>query len=510
MGAGLTDISSRLGQGGLAEAVVLPVTGPYVVGCLPVDGHQRPLKEGEVSKSCLPNTKDQANLPKSFQFDDLVLGYFLHDRAKFRARAVGTISGVRPGDKVVVRNVDKGLERSAHVNARGHFRIGIPADALWPVERRSLLGLTDDDYGPAAPFADTPKLGDRMTFTVYEGDTDKVRGSLDAFAWQVEFQGTTYAEKAPLVALQEGLGYQRNTPDFRQFFQIASHAIAQADPAVWAQHYFLYPIEAPYDPNWWPGRMHALVMPTIGDHNVPVATGVALGRTSGLLGSWVKDPNLPAEQGWRAIFSPDPRYGVSVDQWLIDRYVVEGDDRLERYSDFAKPTPGVLFDPDNVSDGAASFTCGDSDWSAQIGENGCTEDYEGKEVFFSVPTPDKGKELRLDHKRADGSHDAFRIPLIRPVGQHGIYNPQPFRVFDADAYMQNWNSRFMVSRGVKVSHEAGCDCSGLGYPGYKVKGKDVWPGISGGACQPSWMKVCSPTCAEAWGFRDVGDVVCAP
>jgi hypothetical protein len=56
VGAGLTDISVRLGQGGLAEAVVTPVTGPYLVACLPRDAHQQPLTSGEVGTSCLPKT----------------------------------------------------------------------------------------------------------------------------------------------------------------------------------------------------------------------------------------------------------------------------------------------------------------------------------------------------------------------------------------------------------------------------------------------------------------------
>ena len=49
---------------------------------------------------------------------------------------------------------------------------------------------------------------------------------------------------------------------------------------------------------------------------------------------------------------------------------------MARYSDHAEPAPGVLFGIDNVSDGLAEYTCGDSDWSAYIGENGCLDAYE--------------------------------------------------------------------------------------------------------------------------------------
>lgn len=510
VGGGLTDISVRLGQGGLAEAVVTPVAGPFLIGCLPRDGSQRPLQSGEVGGSCLPNTGGQPGLPATFAFDDLVLGWYGHNNAKLAVRAFGKVGGVRPGDRVEVRNLEKNVVRSAHVTERGTFRVGIPADALWPVERRALLGLKDGDHD-AKPFADTPKLGDRIVVTVYDGDTQTVRGTLQTWQWDVEFQGTIYPKDAPLVAMQEGLGYTRNTPDFRRFLGIAQTAIAPADPAVWAQHYFLDPVEAPYDPNWWPGRMHVLVMPTIGDNNVPAATGVTLGRTAGLFGSWLREPDkYKPEHGWRAISTPDPRYGKSIDHWLIDNYVVEGDDRMERFAGYATQTPGVLFDPDNVSDGTAEFSCGPSDWSAASGENGCLPEFEGKEVFFPVPKPEPGKELRANHARSDGSFDAFRIPMVRPVGQHGIYNPQPFRRFDADAYMQNWNSRFLISRGKSVAHEAGCDCSGVGYPQFVVNGQPSLPGVSAPQCEAAWLKVCSPQCATAFGFSTVGDAICGP
>ena len=510
VGAGLTDISVRLGQGGLAEAVVTPVTGPYLVACLPRDAHQQPLTSGEVGSSCLPKTGDQDNLPKSFAFDDLVVGWYGHNNAKLAVKAFGKVSGVRPGDRIEVVNLTKSIKRSGHVTERGTFRIGIPADALGPVDRRKLLGLKDGDHDPVV-FADTPKLGDKIEVVVYAGDTATVRGKLTTWQWDVEFQGTIYPAGAPLVAMQEGLGYARNTPDFRRFLGIAQHAIAAADPGIWSQHYFLDPIDASYDPNWWKGRMHVLVMPTIGDNNVPAATGVTLGRTSGLFGSWLREPDkYKAEHGWRAISTPDPRYGKSIDQWLIDNYVVEGDKRFERFAGYAEPTPGVLFDPDNVSDGKAEWSCGPSDWSGASGENGCKKEFEGQEVFFGVPKPEPGKELRANHDRGDGSFDAFRMPMIRPVGQHGIYNAQPFRRFDADAYMQNWNSRFLVTRGKSVAHEAGCDCSGVDYPQFVVGGSPSLPGVSAPACDATWLKACTAQCATAFGLTSVEDAICTP
>ena len=50
---------------------------------------------------------------------------------------------------------------------------------------------------------------------------------------EVVFQGTRYSEGSTLVVLQEGLGYERNTPDFAQFMGFAQSALSVADPGVW-------------------------------------------------------------------------------------------------------------------------------------------------------------------------------------------------------------------------------------------------------------------------------------
>ena len=80
-------------------------------------------------------------------------------------------------------------------------------------------------------------------------------------------------------------------------------------------------------------------------------------RAAGLLGSWDRDPTrFDAEHGWRELFTPDPRYGVSIEEWLRQNWVVEGDARLQRWQGYGY-NPHVLFDPDNVSDGKAAFEC---------------------------------------------------------------------------------------------------------------------------------------------------------
>lgn len=512
VGAGLTDISVRLGEGGLAEAVMLPVQGPLLLGCLPTDAHQNPLKSGdpEPNQLCLPDFNQDGVEPQLP--GQLVLGWVAHDNARRAFRIIGRVSGVVPGDRVEITNLDKALTATAHVNARGQVSVNIAADALSANERRGVLGLKDADYDPVV-FADTPRLGDRMRIAVYAGDSTTLRGEVSQFTYNVSFYGATYPKGSPLVALQEGLGYARNTPDFRRFYGIAAHAIAPADPASWSVRYFDEPFESSYDPTWHPGRQHTLVMPVTGDGQVPVATGIALGRTAGLLGSWRRDATVAPEHGWRKLFEPDPRYGVSIEEWLRKNGVIEGDWRMQRQAGYTY-NPHVLYDCDNVSDGAATFSCNPADdWSAENGEFRCAPEDQSKPPF-SVPHPEPGKELRLSRAHPDGTFDAFAIPLTRPAGQHGIFNPQPFRKFDADAYMVNWTARFLRSAGKLVEHVTGCDCTFAQPASFVVNGQAAGPGLEDvpvcPADNPRYGKQCSPACAAAWGLATVPTVTCQP
>ena len=505
-GAGLTQISSRASQGGVPEAVGLPILGPLVLGCVPTDEHQNPVEAGADGIDCFDG-KGQAEGP--FSGGTLRLAFLLNNSARSTMREFGAIEGVEPGDRVVLRNLRNGEEKAALIGERGWFRLSVAADALGPIERRPLIGLSGDAAGVGS-VSDNTQLGDPLSLTVYVGESESVRGSVDSFERELEFQGTRYGEGSTLVAMQEGMGLDRNTPAYRRFLALAQHALAPGDPGTWMPHVWMYPLDVGYDPHTEGGNSHVLVMPTAGDSNVPVSTGVAMGRTAGLLGDWRRDETLPPEQGWRELFSPDPRYGTSADQWLADTYVLEGIATLQRYGDNAL-NPNVLFDPDNVSDGEATWSCGDSDWSALIGENECPAELEGMEVFFGIPHPDPGAALRADHAREDGSFDGLRVPVLRPAGQHGIYNAQSFRTFDADAYMVNMSARFLGTAGGTLQHEAGCDCSSGAVPGLLVNGSEDFSALGDRACTGEDTKVCDASCTQAWGMvTPPGPIVCAP
>jgi hypothetical protein len=510
-GAGLTDITVRSNQGGLPEAVLLPITGPVFVGCLPVDGSQNPLAPGTSTEAdCFGQ-----GIGGTFEGGTLRFGTYLNVASRSQFAEVGAVAGVEVGDRVVIENLVLGRQQTAYVNPHGWVRVAVAADALNLGEKRAAVGLPDalrDDEGqPFAPFdvSDTRTVGDALRITVYAGSTDTVRGVIDSFANDVVYLNLRYAAGQPLVALMSGFGYGRNTPDFRRFVGIASTAVSPADPAAWSAYYHLAPPTFDYPSYQRPGGPRVLLMPTAGDQVVPVNTGVAHGRVAGHFGSWLRDESVPAEYGWRELFRPDPRYGVSIDQALIDTFQIEADPRLQRFA--SNPVhANVVHDIDNLSDGAARFTCGPSDWSGLIGENGCPPELVGEEILFPVPTPVPGAELRATVPRGDGTFDAFRIPLVRPAGQHGIYNAQPHRVFDMDAWAVNYTSRFLGTAGRRAVDVPGCDCTADGVPRVLRDGRAV-PMQTLGSWQPcdgEKMRICDAACNEAWGFRLPVEVDC--
>lgn len=489
--AGLPDVSVRSRQSGIGEMVHLVTGGPVVAGFIPTDDAQNP-DAGEPMRVVL-FASDITTGIKKLEFE------------------VARVPGARPGDKVEVTNLVNGTTRTATVNARGWWRVGIPADALDPVEKRPLIGLErDDQLGPKAP-EDNLKLGDGLRVVVRDGATGEVRKSIDTFEKDLSFQGALYKAGTPLVALQRGLGLRRNSPEFRRFLAIAQTVIAAGDPGTWAAKYYEEPIDTSYDTSRKPRQTRVLVMPTAGDFTVPVNTGVALGRAAGFLGSWKRDESLPAEHGWRPLFTPDARFGKSVDQHLVDEYVVEGDTRYHRFVD---PEFGIQVpsDVDDDSDGTLAFGCGDEDWSSKYGETRCPAELRGRdpEAFFRVRSPGPGKALRMSLARPEGGHDAFRVPVLRPHGQHGIYNAQPFRRFDADAYMVNFTLRFLGSRGREVAHAAGCDCSATAVPASTLAGAPNNPGLRDRVCAPADLRLCNASCSTQWGLRTPEAVSCEP
>ena len=129
-GAGLGDIGIRSTQGGVPEAVVLPIIGPIVLG-RPIERYNAMTDSFEWSGST------QLEWLVSNQFDEEYLPF-------------ATVDGLVTGDQVVIRNlkreqradlVEPGTEREFATVREGVFRKGLAADAVGGNERRHTLGF---------------------------------------------------------------------------------------------------------------------------------------------------------------------------------------------------------------------------------------------------------------------------------------------------------------------------------------------------------------------------------
>ncbi len=436
-GGGLIQLALRSKQGGVVEAVFLRLLGPLVIAYGDADDRLE-------LRFWVPDVNSKACSLKPDVFKKNPYKNCLEFSYKQRVtgiRFARTKNPVQEGDKVVLKNLRSGEENWALIkrdprNNRLYFRVPIASDALNALEKRELLNiptdpkiLRDPNYVPPiiSPGPDkytlTAKLprgkgekkvkllGDPLEITIYRGTTSKVREKITTTNEDYFFQGVYYKRGIPLFAPFEGMGLKRQHPRFRRFMTFASMIVEPADPIVFAPLYHLRPVFYHYERNIQLGA-NVLVIPTLGDMNVPVDTGIAIARAAGII----------------PVFSPDPRYPnplrpgsfLTPNQVLIHNFVVEGVAELKR---FTHPVTGrgILFDPDDLSNNSDGFG-----------------------------SPRLHPPLRLTVRTPQGGVAAMRIPNLNPNGQHGFSLPDPRLKFDYNLFMANQIGVYFRSRGTEV------------------------------------------------------------
>jgi len=327
--AGLGEVALRSRQGGVPEPVFLRVMGPLFTG-----------------------TQDPST--GLMKIETIVVD--VNDKQELH---LADVAGVRPGDTVVVEDRNNKQLGCAYVTPTGVWRANLAAD-----------------------------LDDRIRLLFYSGDVldgkdcrrrsgATPRVTVDTFEHDVTFQAKTHDKGTPLVALAEGLGLQRASPELRRIIGWKQMILDPGDPVAYARNYQLEPLV--YAGGEQTGT-HTLMVPTIGDMNVPMSTGVTAARASGLL-DYLK---------------VDPRYGKSDNQVLIDTYAMEATDVTKRFVD--STGRGVNMDIDDYS--------------------------EGKDRFGSeVPRLSPPLRLGLGKKDLLGGASAMVLPISSPQGTHGFDFP---------------------------------------------------------------------------------------
>jgi len=412
-GAGLFDLAMRSTNPGVPEAVFIPLMGPFVVG--------QPAEDGMVEVS--------------FLVQDMF--------ENFPVQAIHPFMRVKldPGDRVVLKNLVNGERDEALVDADLRFRLAVASDALVASERRVILGIAEDASNAPMPTTDTTKLGDALAFEIYDGPTEMLAERVTEFQQDVVFMGARYLAGAPLVALSTGYGLKRGTPDLRRFLGFASMLIEPGDPVGYAPHLIMdpLPIAAEERSDLVHAGANALILPSAGDTNVPINTGLALARTAGIIPVTEPDPDYHVtDEHCKGTGRMSPMCdfvgkNLTPNQVLILTNVYEGISWLKRFD--VPPwndDRDVLFDPDDVDDGKLGWPVTeliDGWWEVPV-ENG-------------PPSPDLQDwgfpPLRIT--TPDG-RNGLRIFLGYATDRHGFDTPAPHWDFDTNTYFANLVANF--------------------------------------------------------------------
>lgn len=144
-GGGLVDVATRTEIGGAVEAMAGRLMTPMFVG-YPAEGGG--LRVVQIVNS----ERTMVELP------------------------VATLPAVPAGGRVVLANLNKGIEREAYVPADGSFRVAVAADGLDPFEKRIASGMPPEgpDFISTYEVEDNAGLGDRLRVTLYDAAGNEV------------------------------------------------------------------------------------------------------------------------------------------------------------------------------------------------------------------------------------------------------------------------------------------------------------------------------------------------
>lgn len=299
-GGRLTDVANRSLQGGVPQAVLLRVIGPLYLATMGDDGITR------IHSQCT-ELNDQADIPiatvdgllvgdtmvaENLANGEISCGYLLPDQDPDFGQAFGS-SGAPPmyADGIQARS-----------------RVSLPSDVGDPTVIRLyrgdvlVTGTTECELiADAKPIAvidelEPPMVLDPMTNTMTP----------------MEFEGVPIPG-GKLVAFAEGFGLERNRPSLRRFMSLAQMVIDPTDPGVLARYLAAEPFTYPNKGDTTGARF--LIVTSVGDMNVPASSGVTVGRAAGVVD----------------FLNPDPRYGVPLNQVLLDTHSAEAVNKLRRY-----------------------------------------------------------------------------------------------------------------------------------------------------------------------------------
>ncbi len=360
-GGGLSDIAQRSIQGGVAEAVNLRMFGPLLLTLRGGDG-------------------------------SLELWQYLPDLNRTGSVKLGQVGRELPeGDTAVLTNQKTGDYRCARVQAGSLLRVAVPSD------QGDVLSLSFYS-GPLPP---QDRTGCRIPSDAAPYLT------VDKLGIEAKFQGKTYPASSPLIALGDGFGMRRGTPELRSFLSIAQMAMDPGDPINFTPFFERRLMKHTTGEVVAP---RVMFVTTIGDMAVPANTGASLARAAGFID----------------YADVDPRYGKPVNQVLADTYTYEATERIPHHINSSGQS--VLEDVDDFS----SIATGSPD--------------DG----FDVPR--LSPPLRLvKQSTKNGGYEGIMFPYAIPTGKHGFDLPASEPGWDLGRFLINTLGHYVNSSGTEYN-----------------------------------------------------------
>jgi hypothetical protein len=386
-------------------------------------------------------------------------------------------SEIGKGKTVVITNYANGLTRCGRTGDGGTFRVTLPVSIGDQIDIQ-VIDKADavDSYATCNVTPGAP-LGRRITTweqptKVYTPVADPSITCPTQSATSngcAQFRETFYPVGSTLVAPQEGVGYARQTPDFRRQVTLSASITDPADPFNYARYYSLRSLPR-VDGSPQPARP-LLVVTTAGDDEVTTASGLAFARAAGALPFLPPSAvtSMPDYADWATPESLFEQWGgATPDQVLVSHYEMEGVSRLARAPGSACSVNYVPSSTCTSAPAPSAQTCQDTlfdgDW---LGE---TQQTYGQQ--HEVP-PLRLVRIAGEHVTSEASAEAAWAPratttpfspdtqgwkpnqpviasvtaYIQPTGQHDWSVGDPCQSFDSTTYMDNLLAHFFVSGG---------------------------------------------------------------
>jgi hypothetical protein len=401
-GGGLSDVGLRSLEGGIREASILRAMGLFVLG------NQDPETGDFVLSMNLPDLNLEPVIP------------------------VAEMEPPRPGDAIVVENLSTGERFTAGAIEGGTFRVAVACDK-----------------------------GDRLQVRVLAPSGEE-RSRADSFTREVSFQFDDFFPGDTLVALGDGFGLERNTPEFRRLIGLTQLVLDPGDPINYAPHVFLDPLYAKIGDKelgrfsrpdqGTPIANRLLDVVTIGDINVPIATGIAYARAAGLVDFENPDPRFAA-------LDDDDTPGITPNGVLLKLHVIEGLERTRRFAGAPfHDAREILADPDDFAEGTDCYNeyCLDASCQGKVTDTEVASICEGAPGTFrrAPKLSDLGlPPLRITVPHTDGTVSGLRFPYMEPKGAHGFAFSRPEQAFNVAGYMIHYVGRYFATLATELRED---------------------------------------------------------